>query len=310
MPETIDILKATVRAEAAAIGQLEAMIDQSWQAAVEVLHQTRVAGGRVIICGVGKSGHVGKKITASLASTGTPAFFVHGTEASHGDLGMIQPGDAVLMITASGGTVELVDTASYCRSREIPLILITRNPDSRVGRYANIVLRLPDVPEACTIAMAPTTSSTATLVIGDALTVALMSLVNFTKADFGLYHPGGKLGDATRRLIDVMHGASSLRSVASSTPLRAVLAEAAEHQALVIDGSHFCLNAASLIALTALATDLDTPIAALLPAGMPKAAPSSLVGEIRQSLSGCAIWGVAVVEDDKLIGYATPQLFK
>lgn len=192
--DLLDVLQGTIAREADALRALGASVDASWLTVLMVLDRTRQAGGRVIVSGVGKSGHVGAKIAATLASTGTPAFFVHGTEASHGDLGMILRGDAVLMLSASGGTRELVDLAMFARANTIPLILVTRKADSDLGRLANHVLRLPDVPEACPNGQAPTTSSTATLAAGDALAVALMRLAGFSKNDFQRYHPGGQLG--------------------------------------------------------------------------------------------------------------------
>ncbi len=197
-PALIETLRGVLRQEAEALTALSAQVDASWLAIVRLLDETRRAGGRVIVAGVGKSGHIGRKIAATFASTGTPAFFVHGTEASHGDLGMIQPGDCVLMLSASGGTKELFDIAADCARRAIPLALITRKAESELGRAANHLLLLPDLPEACPNGQAPTTSSTATLAAGDALAVALMRIAGFGAADFGRYHPGGQLGLAAR----------------------------------------------------------------------------------------------------------------
>ena len=194
----IDAMCNVIRAEADALLALASQVDASWLEALHALDLTRKRGGRVIVCGVGKSGHVGKKIAATFASTGMPAVFLHGTEASHGDLGMIQPHDAVLMLSASGGTLELVDVAQFCKREALPLLLVTRKPDSTLGKLASHVIRLPDVPEACPNGQAPTTSSTATLATGDALAVALMHISGFSRTDFGRYHPGGQLGLAMR----------------------------------------------------------------------------------------------------------------
>ncbi len=194
----IDAMRNVLRAEADALLALALLVDATWLQALQALDMTRQRGGRVIVCGVGKSGHVGKKIAATFASTGTPSVFLHGTEASHGDLGIIQPQDAVLMLSASGGTTELLDVAHFCQREAVPLLLITRKPDSALGRLASHMIRLPDVPEACPNGQAPTTSSTATLATGDALAVALMHISGFSRADFGRYHPGGQLGLALR----------------------------------------------------------------------------------------------------------------
>ena len=194
----IDAMRNVIRAEADALLALAGQVDATWLKALQALDMSRKRGGRVVVCGVGKSGHVGRKIAATFASTGTPSIFLHGTEASHGDLGMIQPQDAVLMLSASGGTSELMDVAHFCQREAVPLLLITRKPDSVLGKLATHVVRLPDVPEACPNGQAPTTSSTATLALGDALAVALMHISGFSRSDFGRYHPGGQLGLALR----------------------------------------------------------------------------------------------------------------
>jgi arabinose-5-phosphate isomerase len=190
----LDAMRGVVSEEAAALTKLVSLIDGSWLGAVAALDAARRGGGRVIVSGVGKSGHVARKIAATLASTGTPAFFMHGTEASHGDLGMALPGDAVLLLSASGGTRELLDLAHFAVANSIPLIVISRVPDSPLGRLSSHVIRLPDVPEACPNGQAPTTSSTAMMAAGDALAIALMRLAGFGPDDFRRVHPGGTLG--------------------------------------------------------------------------------------------------------------------
>ncbi|MCO4053604.1 MAG: SIS domain-containing protein [Bosea sp.] len=190
----IDAMRRVVDEEAEALRVMARGIDAGWLAALRVLDAVRRAGGRIIVSGVGKSGHVGRKIAATLASTGAPAFFVHGAEASHGDLGMVLEGDAVLLLSASGGTRELLDIAHDARRRALPLLIITRKAEGELARLADHVLLLPDVPEACLNGQAPTTSSTATLAAGDALAVALMRLAGFTAEDFRRRHPGGQLG--------------------------------------------------------------------------------------------------------------------
>jgi arabinose-5-phosphate isomerase len=305
MNNIIKMLKATIEAEADAIAKLAGMVDEHWVHAIETLDRVRRAGGLIIVCGVGKSGHVGRKIAASLASTGAPSVFVHGTEASHGDLGLIKLGDVVLMLTASGSTVELLDTADYCRSRGIPLILVTRNPASRIGRFASIILAIPDVPEACPNGLAPTTSSTATLVAGDALAVALMTLVDFSKADFGQYHPGGKLGDSTRRLADLMAPAVMLTDVAPSATLGEAIIAAAAGKPISIAGRG--IDATVLVRLAAAAGTLDTTIELLLPQDMPVGSPGLVLAEARK-LPGAASWGVSVVENGIMLGFVGPHL--
>lgn len=181
--------------------------------------------GRVIVSGMGKSGHVANKIAATFASTGTPAQAVHPAEASHGDLGMITPGDAVILISASGETRELADMIGHCTRFGIPLIAITRKPESTLARAAKYVLTLPDAPEACAIGMAPTTSTTMTLALGDALAVALMQERGFDREDFLSFHPGGTLGAQLLRVAAVMHTGDALPVVAPDTPMSETLLE-------------------------------------------------------------------------------------
>ncbi len=155
---------------------------------------------------MGKSGLVGRKVAATLASTGTPALFVHPAEASHGDLGMIVAGDAVLAISNSGETAELADLVAHARRFGLPLVAITGRADSALARAADVALLLPAAPEACPMGLAPTTSTTMQLALGDALAVALLTRRGFTATDFRQFHPGGKLGARLRRVRDLMHG--------------------------------------------------------------------------------------------------------
>jgi arabinose-5-phosphate isomerase len=185
--------------------------------ALEILAE---AQGRIIVSGVGKSGHIGCKIAATFASTGTPAQFVHPTEASHGDLGMITSGDVCLVISNSGETKELADLVTYSRRFSIPLIAITSRKDSTLDQQSDVTLLLPDAPEACLIGVAPTTSTTATLAIGDALAVALMLRKGFQRTDFQVFHPGGKLGAQLMKINGLMHTGDALPLLAPETPMR------------------------------------------------------------------------------------------
>lgn len=170
--------------------------------------------GRVVVSGIGKSGHIGRKISASLASTGTPSFFVHPVEANHGDLGMISPGDVVLALSWSGETAELQGLVSFTRRFSVPLIALTSGVDSALAREADITLLLPKVQEACPHGLAPTTSTLIQLAIGDALAVALLEARGFSAADFRVYHPGGKLGAMLSHVSDLMHSGDQLPLVA------------------------------------------------------------------------------------------------
>ena len=206
--------------EAAGLRALSEALPEAFDAAIATL---LAAEGRVIVSGMGKSGHVANKIAATLASTGTPAQGVHPGEASHGDLGMITPRDAVILISNSGETRELADMIAHCARFAIPLIAITKRPASTLARAASHVLTLPDVPEACAIGMAPTTSTTMTMALGDALAVALMEARGFDRDHFLAFHPGGTLGAQLLRVGAVMHRGDDLPVVAPDTPMSETL---------------------------------------------------------------------------------------
>lgn len=188
--------------EAEALGLLAASLGADFDAAVRLI---LAAEGRVIVSGMGKSGHVGRKIAATLASTGTPAQFVHPAEASHGDLGMVMRGDVALVLSNSGETPELADIVAHTRRFGIPLIGVAGRAGSTLLRQSDVALLLPAAPEACETGIVPTTSTTMTLALGDALAVALMEHRRFTPDQFRLFHPGGKLGARLMRVADLMH---------------------------------------------------------------------------------------------------------
>ncbi|NHN88943.1 KpsF/GutQ family sugar-phosphate isomerase [Acetobacter conturbans] len=181
--------------------------------------------GRVVVTGIGKSGHIGRKIQATLSSTGTPAIFVHPVEASHGDLGMVSRGDAVLALSNSGESSELADIVEHSRRFGLPLLAMTARPASTLARAADVVLLLPSLPEACPMGLAPTTSSLMQLALGDALAVALMERRGFTAGDFGVFHPGGSLGARLRGVKDLMRTGDAMPLVGPETALRDVIVE-------------------------------------------------------------------------------------
>ena len=201
----------TLEMEGEGIAQLRETIAgplaHRFEAAVGLLRNSR---GRVIVTGVGKSGHVGQKIAATFASTGTPAFFVHPTEASHGDLGMITNDDVILALSWSGETVELKNILTYSRRFAVPLIAVTSRNDSALGQNADVVLELPRAKEACPHGLAPTTSTTMQLAIGDCLAIALLESKGFTAHDFRVFHPGGSLGASLKHVSDLMHKGAEL----------------------------------------------------------------------------------------------------
>lgn len=202
-----DLLRGirVLETEAEGLKALAAALDDRFSQAVEAVHAMKATRhGRLIVAGIGKSGHVAKKIAATLASTGTPSYFVHPGEASHGDLGMVTEHDVVLLLSNSGESAELSDMIHYTRRFGIKLIAVTRNEDSTLAKHADIVLPLPNVPEACPNGLAPTTSTTMTLALGDALAVALLERMGLTPEQFKVFHPGGKLGQRLLKVSDIM----------------------------------------------------------------------------------------------------------
>lgn len=185
----------------------------------------RAATGRVIVSGMGKSGHVARKIAATMASVGTPAQFVHPAEASHGDLGMITTHDAVVALSNSGETAELSDLVAYCKRFAIPLVAMTAGTDSTLADAADVTLALPSSPEACPLGLAPTTSTTMMMALGDALAVALLERNGFSAEHFQVLHPGGKLGRKLLRVADVMHTGEAMPLVKPARPMSEVLIE-------------------------------------------------------------------------------------
>lgn len=212
----------TINREIDTITKLRDSLDNNLTQALNLMQQAK---GRIILTGMGKSGHIGKKIAASLASTGTPSFFVHPAEASHGDLGMITEDDVVIAISNSGESKELVDILNYCKRFGIKLIAITKNPQSSLGKAGDVVLQLPNNGEACPLGLAPTNSTTATLVLGDILTAGLIERKGFTKSDFNQRHPGGKLGSILQRVSDLMHTDLEMPILEENSNMQQVLLE-------------------------------------------------------------------------------------
>jgi arabinose-5-phosphate isomerase len=205
------VARAALRAEICGLERLTAALDDRFCAAVDRCATIR---GRIVVTGIGKSGHVARKIAATLASTGSLAQFVHPVEASHGDLGMIGPDEAVLALSNSGETAELADIIAYSRRFNIPLIAMTGGARSALAAAADIVLLLPAAGEACPMGLAPTTSTTMMMALGDALAIALLDRRGFSSADFRLFHPGGRLGRRLLRVDEIMHRGDEIPLVA------------------------------------------------------------------------------------------------
>jgi arabinose-5-phosphate isomerase len=218
-PRTLQVLVShpaqsasrTLGLECEGLQALRATLDQHLKEPFRVAVATLAAAkGRVIVTGIGKSGHIGQKVAATFASTGTPAFFVHAGEASHGDLGMITPEDVIVAISWSGESVELGNILTYSRRFKVPLIAITSRTDSALAKQSDVVLELPRTKEACPHGLAPTTSTTMQLAIGDCLAIALLEAKGFTAHDFKVFHPGGSLGANLKFVADVMHSGEAL----------------------------------------------------------------------------------------------------
>lgn len=298
----------TIEVEAAGLERLRqalaGTLGERLSAAVDLIAGS---GGRVVVSGIGKSGHVGRKVAATLASTGTPAMFIHPAEASHGDLGMIQPGDVVLALSWSGETTELSDVVAYTRRFGIALLAATSREASTLARAADVVLLLPDMPEACPNGLAPTTSTTAQMALGDALAICLLSRRGFSPQDFGAYHPGGKLGAKLRRVRDLMHGADSVPVVPLDSPLsRAIVAmtsgrfglagvvdEAGRLVGVLTDGD---LRRAFEGGFT------DRPVAGVMGRQPRTIRPDALAEEALARMNRDRITSLFAVEDDRPVG--------
>jgi arabinose-5-phosphate isomerase len=265
------------------------------------------APGRVIVTGLGKSGHVGRKIAATFASTGQPAVFVHAAEASHGDLGMVQNGDVVIAVSWSGETPELAAVVTYAKRFAIPLIAITANGDSALGREADIRLCLPNAQEACPNGVAPTTSTTMQLVLGDALAMALLEGKGFTARDFRVFHPGGKLGANLAFVRDVMHRGDRIPRIR----VGAKMADAIVEMTTKGFGCVGVFDDAG--ALVGIVTDgdlrrhlkshhiVDTPVEEVMTRSPRTIAPDALVAEALELLSR-KISALLVVEAGEVVG--------
>ena len=220
MGSHLDIARRVIAEEAQALSHMAEVLGDTFDEAVEAI---LAAKGRIIVSGMGKSGHIARKIAATFASTGTPAHFVHPAEASHGDLGMVGRTDVVIALSNSGEAPELANLLSYTRRFAIPLIAITSKPSGTLARQADIGLMIPQLGEACGYGVVPTISTTMSLALGDALAIAVMRARDFTPENFRDLHPGGKLGAQLSRVADLMHGGDAVPLVGPDTPMSDVL---------------------------------------------------------------------------------------
>ncbi|MBM3565136.1 MAG: KpsF/GutQ family sugar-phosphate isomerase [Alphaproteobacteria bacterium] len=291
--------------EADAIRALSDGLDDRFSAALDLLAGVT---GRVIVTGMGKSGHVARKITATLASTGTPAMFVHPAEASHGDLGMITDKDALIALSNSGETAELADLVAYAKRFAIPLLAITAGTESALARAATLALTYPDADEACPMGLAPTTSTTLMLALGDALAVALLERKGFSADDFRLLHPGGKLGRRLLRVADIMHTGAKLPLL----PLRAPMAEALVEMTAKSFGCVGATEADGQLAGVITDGDIRRHIAEtgflsrtagdVMTRGVKTIAPEALASEALQMMNAKSITQLFVVENGRPVG--------
>lgn len=273
-------------------------------AAIELLANVT---GRVVVTGMGKSGHIARKIAATMASTGTPAMFVHPAEASHGDLGMITDKDAVFALSNSGETSELADLVDYCKRFEIPLITLTGRADSTLSQAATVSLVIPNASEACPLGLAPTTSTTVMLALGDAISVAILERKGFSHDDFYALHPGGKLGRRLLKVRDIMHTSEKLPLVTPETVMSEALIEMSAKGfgcvgVIGTDGT-----------LTGIVTDGDLrrrmsadlttrTVADVMTAGVKALYPEALASEALHFMNEKKITNVFVVDEGKPVG--------
>ncbi|MDJ1158319.1 KpsF/GutQ family sugar-phosphate isomerase [Chelatococcus sp. SYSU_G07232] len=263
--------------------------------------------GRVIVTGMGKSGHVGRKIAATLASTGTPAYFVHPGEASHGDLGMIRADDVVIALSWSGETTELSSIIGYAKRFRVTLVAITSKDDSTLGREADVCLTLPRTQEACPNGLAPTTSTTMQIVLGDALAVALLEARGFSAQDFRIYHPGGKLGAQLTQVCDVMHAGERLPVVAVGRTMGDALVEMSAKGfgcVVVVDDAGLLAGIVTDGDLRRhMRPDLMTLEVEAVMTRTPKiVAPDALLAEALELVERTKVGALVVVEDGRPVG--------
>lgn len=301
----LDLARNVIRIERNALEQLETGLDESIEKAADLIMAT---DRHVIVAGVGKSGHIAQKIAASLASTGTPSFFLHPTEASHGDLGMIVPGSVVIAISYSGESRELVDLLRYCRSNAIPVIGMTRAPESTLGRYSDVRLLLPTVAEACPNGLAPTSSTTMSLALGDALTIVLMARRGFSREEFGFRHPGGKLGRSLQTAGDyVATRTDDLPSVPSNAAVEEVILAISEGRkgcAAVLDPSGLMVGMVTDgdLRRAMLAGKLSADAASIMTESPRTISPEERMSTVIKRLTEHRISNAFVVEDGRPVG--------
>ena len=300
----LDTAKHVISAEADALNSLSASLDTSFVSAVETI---LAAQGHIIVVGIGKSGHIGRKIAASLASTGTPSFFLHPSEAAHGDLGMISEGAVILALSHSGESAEVNIVADYAKEQSHPIIAICGVKTSSLAKKADTVLILPDMDEACPNQLAPTTSTTATLALGDALCVAVMTERGFTAEDFGSRHPAGKLGFGLKRVAQYLSEKPSVAPTieASATMPDVILAMTSGGKGCVavLDGQALCGIITDGDLRRAMSPDImDKTARDIMTASPFTLSPDMRIKEVISAFTERGIGNAFVTDKDEIIG--------
>lgn len=301
----------TIEIEASGLQAMREALDGElgtrFEAAIATIRDAQAKGGRIIVTGMGKSGHIGRKIAASLASTGALSHFVHPAEASHGDLGMVGNDDVVLALSWSGEAPELADIIAYTRRFSVPLIAITSGPNSALGSAADIALVLPKMAEACPNGLAPTTSTTMQLAMGDCITVALLSLRKFTAQDFRQFHPGGKLGSRLLKVRDLMQTGEAMPMVSEGTMLSQAIVE--------ISSKRYGMTGVVdvLGRLTGIVTDgdlrrafsegfTDRVVTEMMTHDPRVTTPDTLASQLLAEMNAYSITGIFAIEDNRPVG--------
>ena len=314
---TTSAIQAAIETDLAALKTMSEGLGAMDQSLAEALELISKMSGRLIVTGLGKSGHIGAKLAATFSSTGTPAYFLHPAEASHGDLGMVQPDDVILALSWSGETRELSDVIGYAKRYAVRLIAITGNAESALARAADVALVLPKVREACPHNLAPTTSTLLQLALGDALAIAVLQMRGFSEESFHSFHPGGSLGAALKRVDEIMIEGEDLPLVAQDTPVMAALnilsskgqgivgvTKDGELQGVITDGDirrYLERNAASTMQVAL----HETPAMAVMTKGSVILSPEMLVGETLRILQTKRISAAFVASEGSPVGLIT-----
>jgi arabinose-5-phosphate isomerase len=304
-----NLARAVIETEAAAVNSLLARIDESFVQACELM---LACTGRIVVIGMGKSGHIANKIAATLASTGTPAFFVHPAEASHGDLGMLMPGDIALLLSNSGETNEMNSIIPIFKRMDVKIVAMTGNPESTLAKHATVHINVGIEKEACPLGLAPTSSTTAALVMGDALAVSLLDRRGFTREDFARSHPAGRLGRQLLLLIkDVMHTGDELPAISDAATISEAIVEMTAKRlgmSAIIDGSNRLLGVLTDGDLRrALDTEVDphtTLVTEVMTVDPKTISPDSLAMEAVQMMQDFRIQGLLVVDEQQQLAGA------